>query len=244
MNRAIICLLSLAIGCTDSSPSPWTGATLTVAGSVIDFSSKAPIAGAQVCVYSPLTSPKACATTGADGTVSLSGVPAGTQEMISATKSGYVSLMQMGTLTAANATLRGTMPTIGAATALGTVVSVEADLTNLGHLVFITGAGNGPTPDGGMPNDTAGVTASLSPASGKGPFYANTAGVPDTSLTATTTSGFGSFLNLPPGDYDLTFSPPSGKTCTEVYAWSNGKPNGFKVRIVAGFITGVILACK
>src|SRR5262245_23682366 len=96
----VVCLL--AIGCNETSS--WTGATLTASGAVTDFTSRAPIAGAQVCVYTPPTNPKACITTGADGTFSLPGVPAGTEEMISMTKSGYVSLMEMGTLTASNAT--------------------------------------------------------------------------------------------------------------------------------------------
>jgi hypothetical protein len=241
MKRAIlVCLLGLAIGCSESTP--WTGATLTVSGRLTDYTSRNPIAGAAVCVYFPQTSPKACTATAADGTYSLPGVPSGTQEMISASAAGYVSVLQMGTVTADKSTINGFMPTVGAANAIGTVVSVELDLTK-GQLVFIEDAGMGPPPDGGMAMNPADVTVSLSPASGKGPFYANTAGVPDTSLQKTTTSGFGAFLNLAPGDYDLTFSPPSGKTCTANHAWSNGKPNGIKVRIAAGFITALIASC-
>jgi hypothetical protein len=65
----------------------------------------------------------------------------------------------------------------------------------------------------GVTGALAEYTVEISPEEGSGPFYSDANGKLDKSLEASSASGWGTFLNLPAGDYDLSFTA-TGLTCT------------------------------
>ena len=72
--------------------------------------------------------------------------------------------------------------------------------TNTGVLAF--SISNGINGDGiNIPN----VAVDLLPQSGDGPFYSNALGIPVDDLTATSDNGGGVVINLPQGNYQLTY---------------------------------------
>ena len=83
-----------------------------------------------------------------------------------------------------------------------------------------------------------GVSASMTPASGVGPYYVSSNNLPDKTLTATTTAGFGLFANVTPGDVEVTMTHPT-KSCPLLpTAWPGSTSNAAKVRVVGGYLTG------
>jgi hypothetical protein len=62
----------------------------------------------------------------------------------------------------------------------------------------------------------AGVAATLQPMdAGVGPIYLGETGLPDSSLTETSSAGYYGWANIPPGPHTFTLSHPSS-TCRHV----------------------------
>jgi hypothetical protein len=112
---------------------------------------------------------------------------------------------------------------------LGFVIS-ETIMATKGHIFVQTG-------------DAAGVTVTLTPTSGAGPFYATAAGVPSTTLTETTTSGTAIFANVDPGDYVVTFSHATLTCAPTGFAWAGTAAETTRVPVQADHITSTIVTC-
>jgi hypothetical protein len=89
-----------------------------------------------------------------------------------------------------------------------------------------------------------GLTVSLDPASGMGPFYFTPLGDPDPSRRATSTWSSTLFARLPPGEVRVTVGPEP-VACTTYYGgWPSDRPNSIRVPVVAGFETRVTVRCQ
>jgi hypothetical protein len=152
-----------------------------------------------------------CQLTDADGLFTLTGLPSDSDIVLTVEKNGYlpsVKLMHM--------------PTTNAFVPLGIGLVREADLpTTDGELdlksngvldFFVFDSSTGASVPAALP----GVKVTLSPETEARPLYQASDGTYDASLRATPQAdGFtgGLFLNVPPGDYKLSFTPPGGYTC-------------------------------
>lgn len=102
---------------------------------------------------------------------------------------------------------------------------------------------------GGLASEIiSGVTASLSPASGTGPIYADPSNDPDPSLTATVASNLVLFGNVAPGPVTITVNA-GNKTCNTpekiIGAWPASRPDTLPVLVAAGAMTeDVYLWCR
>ena len=212
-----------------------TTATVTERGTVIDLSSKNPVANLQVCLYSPMLSPQPCATTGADGTYSLPGIPASTQVAASLTGGAYYPSLYLKTTGAADETNDIEAISSGTITLLTAVVNVQADPTN-------------PPPDGGTgPAHNSGISVALTPSSGSGPFYLDATGIPQmvNKQSMTSAKGVGAYINVDPGVVELTYTAPAGITCAAPIAgWPGSTPSSIKALVVAGYGTAAYMTCK
>lgn len=213
------------------------GPTVTVSGQTVALSDlTTPIADFKVCVYQqPAIT---CVKSDAQGYFFLTGVPASTEVLLEFTKEP-TQFPVLRTVTTTNANTD-----IGS---IGYPTKTEANL-------FAFAAGTTIDPTKGQvlisafqPGSSAqftgqdGVTATMTPMSGSGPFYVKDSQppAPDKTLTATSTLGFGLFANTNPGTVEIDMVHPT-KTCTQLplASWKASKPSGSKVPVVAGYLTG------
>jgi hypothetical protein len=256
--RAIsVSLLVALAGCNSSNATTDLGpgmgmdltaptATITEHGTVTDLQSKKPIANLQICLFSPMLSPQPCATTAADGTYTLPGIPASTQVAASIKGGAYYPTLYLKTTGAADETYDLQAIASGTITLLAAVVNVQADDTK-GDIAFIALDGN-PPPDGGTgPAHNSGIAVALSPSSGSGPFYLAANGIPQmvNQQTVTSTQGVGTYINVDPGVVELTYTPPAGVTCsTPIAGWPGSTPSSIKALVAAGYGTAAYMTCK
>jgi hypothetical protein len=222
------------------------GATVTESGLVTDLTSKMPVSGVQICLYSPMLSPKPCATTAANGSYTLPGVPAGAQVAVSLDGGSYYPSLYLKTTGTSDETFNLLAISMGTITLLEAIVSVQEDSTK-GQLAFIALDGN-PPPDGGTgPAHNAGIAVTLNPASGSGPFYLDSNGIPQPTNKQSTTSakGVGAYLNVAPGIVELTYAPPPGVTCsTPIGGWPGSTSSSIQALIAPGYGTSAYMTCK
>lgn len=160
------------------------------------------------------------ATTGADGTVTIPGVPAGVWQVEELVSTGWVAISpSAGTVT---------VPIGGT----GTFVAGNARPAPLSGTVFIDGNNNGVLD--GSEDGRAGVTLTLTGTTGLGRAV--------TSTTQSTGDGTYEFPNLLPGTYAVRMTTPAGLTATTGVTRPNriitsgvGNPNNdFGLRAVTG----------
>ena len=89
----------------------------------------------------------------------------------------------------------------------------------------------------------AGLTMSLSPSSGSGPFYDDANGAPDKTLQATSAIGTTHFGGVAPGDLEVSFGPSNLFCSAIVGAWPSEHPGMVRVPVVAGVETIVGVRC-
>lgn len=87
-------------------------------------------------------------------------------------------------------------------------------------------------------NTTADATASLMPNSGVGPIYTNDGGIPQTSLTKTSTTGTYLMLNVDPGNPRVQVAKP-GVSCLPDIGVQGNPANTTVVPVEAGAFTVV-----
>jgi hypothetical protein len=127
------------------------------------------------------------------------------------------------------------------ATALTKVVTAARPwpATDVGLIAVRTFTG----PRGTIATSLAGATIALVEKAGKGPVYADAAGNPDLSLTATSSSGLAYFFDLPPGDRELEITHP-GHTCDDhVWSWNGSMPQRTLVPVTAGALATPSINC-
>jgi len=198
------------------------------AGPPVDAGSSppTPIVGGMVCVYQHPEIP--CQTTAADGTYELI-VPANEVVSITAQAAGHVNTLYANyvnnALPGSHVVGTSNMPTTSLAQTFTTALGGTFPWGSTGALTF---QANLVTPvDGGSTStQLAGTTVSISPAvpATDGPFYTAASGLPDKMNTATTGAGWGGYVDVPVGTYQLTvmnqmatcgqFSSPTATTAT------------------------------
>jgi hypothetical protein len=177
-----------------------------------------PVEGAEVCIHENNT--VACASSGADGSFTLTDVAIQQEVMLTVTKDGYepsATQIFVG-VNDMEVALPVPMLTEDAVKEAEDTTGITLDETK-GSIIASVGISE-LVPDAGagfVYTSLEGVTASLDPASGDGPFYADADGKIDLSLQATSELGGLSFLNVEPGDYTLSFDH-STMVCSGAYA--------------------------
>ena len=198
-----------------------------------------PVADFKVCVYGQPQVP--CVMTNAIGYYELDGVPGNSELLIEFTKTSYLPVLR--TITTATTTLdMGTIqyPTTAEATAFASLAGVTLDpakgqvLATALKTVILSDGGTGFTGQDG-------VSVSMSPATGAGPFYASAGALPlpDPNLTATSTNGLALFANVDVGEVEVEMTHAT-LACTRYVeaTWAGSTGTASRVPIVAGYLVG------
>ena len=201
----------------------------------------APLADYELCLIVPKQDPPRCTKSGADGSYTLY-VPPSSQIAVSYRKDDYFPEIGMSVTETTDQEVNfGGLPS-ARGPLLASLVGATLDAAR-GQVVFSVFGPGAFVPNGG-PGGLPGVTAALSPPSGSKPFYEDAAGVPDKSLTSTSTETSGGFLNVEPGSYTAIFTPPAGKSCRYFAGWPSPTPGAVTFLVQAGTITHVSVACE
>ncbi len=239
-------------GSTGGSAGTDAGATVTFSGTVTEFSftpgTTTPIADVQICLSGSTTPP--CTKTDASGKYTWPGLPANTEGAALFTKTGYASVAVVGVTETADETIDATMPTEAVAQTFATAAGFTWPLAGksiIGFAAVEDVASDAGADAGTVATGVAGATVSISPSGGKGPVYLNASDLPDQTATATSSAGAGFFGDLPPGEYTIKVTSPSGKTCTRApqSGWAAASADSIKVPAIADFvISAVRFVCK
>lgn len=204
--------------------------TLTINGTLTELTATGaggPIEGVLICVIVPLGGP--CVMSAADGTFTATGIPETTEMLVELTAPLYQPALATVTTGTTDVTFSYLMAKRATVSTLGTIIGQRIDATK-GQIFVQAG-------------DAAGVTVTLSPASGTGPFYSTATGIPSRTLTETTVSGAAVFANVDPGEYIVTFShatlmcPPTG------FAWAGTVAETTRVPVQADHVSSTVALC-
>ncbi|MEW5851008.1 MAG: hypothetical protein AB2A00_19635 [Myxococcota bacterium] len=208
--------------------------TITISGVTEDGITDAPLPDVEICVHERDDIP--CTKSDLAANFSLINVPQSSEIMLKFFKFGYYEHLAMFTTTTENENFHYGLVSNDGMTLMTGTVGVSID-DNKSQIIFGTNDRKGG-------ERVEGVSVSISPSveDGHGPFYQTDNGL-DGDLTATTAKGIGAFLNLEPGDYELTFTAP-GKTCTPHFAWKGSGDGKVKIRLVAGHSTYASAICN
>jgi hypothetical protein len=89
----------------------------------------------------------------------------------------------------------------------------------------------------------ANVQALLAPSVGDGPYYVIGETVSDT-FNETDESGYGFFVNVPPGDYTVSFTSLDGDSCTAQSMTAEDASGANKVVAVSGYMSVASARCE
>jgi hypothetical protein len=247
--RTAIVLACGYVACGGSSKKPHPDAPPDVIGSVLTGTvldeGSSPVAGAQVCIVGHPEVP--CATSAADGTYSIhvAFLPADADLAVTTTASGH-----LGGVALLHETMGGLL---WEDVPLWTDASATTRLATQGGFTYPTAQDGFVELDvqGATVGSLTGATASLSPASGAGPVYADPTGTLDRARTSTSSSGFAFFGNVAPGMYAITVTAAQ-KTCSVMNGasviagdWPGAGSATTAVQVVAGAMTQRIsVICK
>jgi hypothetical protein len=231
----------------------YSGTVVTaVPGSI---GSEAPLAGASVCVVDDKGAKVAsipCVTTDSKGAYTIPNLTPNQQIIVEYSKSGYtsqVAAVDVGTADIMRIQLRlAKIPADGGVdggqrTNFGWDPSVVMDPKNGTVNVFAVQAAKIDGGTNGLGIDyTTGVSFTITPKKGDGPFYVGADESWSSGATATT-GGYGAwFLNLPPGTYSLGATSAT-LTCTPIAGNGYGWPQTdgtLKAPIIAGLNTQAV----
>jgi hypothetical protein len=196
-----------------------------------------PLSGVKVCVDQH---PEiACVTSDANGNFTLLGVPPRTNLVLTCEKAGYVNASK--SVQTSSTDVQESAPIDMFANHASPADTPPAGVTLDGTKGSVLFFALGPVPGSADPNAfglLAGVSVTLSPAAGKGPYFFGVGDKkPDLSLTKTL-GGAGLYYNVDPGDYTLTFDDPD-YDCAAIGGGFGGwgvpaPPNGVKFTVLAG----------
>jgi hypothetical protein len=204
-----------------------------VSGSIVALIDQvSPVAGMQVCVYGDSSVP--CVFTDEFGAYAISGVEADAEILLQFTKAGYFpAVVTVKTTLAALDIGEFPAPSTGEASIFASIAGVTLDSAKGQLLGTAVQTGS----SGGLVGQD-GITMTISPASGTGPFYTNAQSLPDPAATSTGPSGLGLWANVNPGEVEVTFTHPT-KTCTPLaMAWPGTAANSVRMTVVAGYLVG------
>jgi hypothetical protein len=214
------------------------GDTIFVSGTMHSWNKDDPfdapaLAGVEVCLHG---SDQPCVTSASDGTFSLPGVPKNSKVVITMKAEGRVPYARIVETKEVGITIQ---PFENGMALISEVDSflpgIEIDLEKGGIVFFVNGPG---TRFIGVFDWVRGATVTMTPKSGDGPLYLDETHTlaPDATETV---GGWGHFVNMDPGTYELKFTVPDGYTCTEwadqVYGYPTGEALTLEVPVIAGF---------
>jgi hypothetical protein len=216
---------------------PFTGPTIKVYGTTRKYlagSTSYPVLpGVEVCVHTHPELP--CATSDSLGDYTLS-APAEAEIALHFVKEGFMSALAPWTTGKDDQkTDWDLVPQTLASAVAGAVGATWPPPDGKGYFVFYLTA---PTAGG-----TMGATASISPASGVGPYYYDKTGLPDTSLTSVAEGKGGLFVEVDAGEVDVSIQHP-GLICNGgPRHWASATASG-RVPVASGFLTVISLKCS
>jgi hypothetical protein len=205
------------------SPAP---ATVSLGGTLTD--GQGPLAGVAVC----LVGTQKCAQSDVAGNYSIAGLPSSSNVMVTLEKDGYLPLALELAVKVNDVVLSRGLLRLADATALAQAAGAVLDPAKPGLFITVTGRRTG-----------ASVVAAMPAPGGVGPVYENDQGAPDPMRATTGTSGGILYLDVAPGDYDLTLTDPP-VTCSAGTAWPSLKGATLQARAIAGHYTVVLPTCK
>ena len=210
-----------------------TGGTVAVAGRVIvNGPGGTWLSGVEVC----LVETRACVTSGGEGEFSLH-APAHSEVTLTLSKRGHGGVA-LG-LATTGADTRGSvfgMSTDAMLLARKSGVAATHPSDHAGHVVAIASP-----PDREI--GVEGVTLSLQPASGKGPFYAEPDGTFSTKRDRTSSWSAALFTEVAPGEVEIVYG--TSMSCVPGFGgWSSKRTNAVRAPVVSGFETRVAMVCK
>ncbi|MCK6512609.1 hypothetical protein L6R29_21985 [Myxococcota bacterium] len=229
-----------------SEPTPETSAEITpeypsttlVEGSIRSFSTGAFVQGIDVCVDGIPTS---CVTSGSSGEFKITDFPVGKDAILtltSATLGLYPILLPFRI--PPGQSVRPFFVGVVTATELNQLsLALSGKPLDPAKGVLVSDVFDGVY--GNIPVPFAGVTVSMSPASGDGPYYPNNP--PITSSTSTSNAGLAVYFNASPGSFALSYTHLT-KTCKAppIYQQdANGASTGI---LRAGWISLVAAFCN
>ncbi len=209
------------------------GVTATVVGAQEVFGATAPIEGAEVCQDGTDN----CATTNADGQATLQ-IP-GNEEFayaVTPPTSDFFPLLSPQ-VSDSDIPLSPNFTVFGESTLAAFAVLLDTEWPPTTGLLGL-GAWQNPFPElVGIP----GVSLELIEGTGV-PYYFNESDVPDNTLTETTVSGVGGFVEASEGTLEVGLS--GAQNCERPYnAWPGATANQFRFPSRAGFLTAAALWC-
>jgi len=180
----------------------------------------------------------ACATSAADGSFELDGLPPLTNLILTIDKDGFVK--ESKTIQTASTDMNVGNGILMFETSKAAVAGgVTQDPTKGAVSLFAIGPVPGSTDQTAFQTEP-GVSVSLSPKSGDGPHFSNRKGKFDPSAT-TTLDGLAFYYNVDPGDYTLTFTDAQ-LDCAPISIGLSGwgipdPPSSVKFTVLAGYVT-------
>jgi hypothetical protein len=202
-----------------------------IATHTVTFPAQAPIAGALVCLETLAGEQHQCITTGADGTGTFTVDPC-TDWRQTFAAAGYLGANQLNHVDTADITIGTRLVTLAQAQALAHAMGTTYDTSK--PLVVIGTYSPGHVPLAGV---------SLSEENGSTAWYLSGAGVPTTSLGATSGAGLMGFLDPPFGTTEVTATAP-GKTCRPIPSMAGGSPNAALVEVIPGSLNEALIECE
>ena len=191
-----------------------------------------PLTGFEVCVYDG----DECAITDADGRARLE-LPANAETGVTLRREGYVPGITPYTTGDTDLSVATLATSESLIQTLATVLSSEWPMDGTG-VVSVGTIGADPFVFG--ENGIAGVTISGSDA---GRQYYFDGSVPSTAINATTDSlGSGGYVEIPPGDYEVTLGG-TATNCRPYGAWVSDGSNAFAFPVLDGYITYAFVMC-
>jgi hypothetical protein len=214
-------------------PAVDAGPTVHLVGSTVTRAG-APLAGADVCPDGHPEIP--CTKSDAQGKFSLD-VPAEADVAASIVKMGYVSVLFP--ISTGKQDIDGivvSLPAAGERLAMYSRFGAKVPDATTGYLNAFVGTSTSPL---GAP----GVSVSIEPASGRGPFYLADDGSPAVGAKETSRNSVALFANLAPGTVTVRMAA-AGLRCSPTFGgWKTAAPNAVRVPIAPGFETHVAEAC-
>ncbi len=205
------------------------GVTVTYALRVRDLLTNDPVVTARVCVHN--VPEIECVGVDEDGMAQIQ-VPVNAEVQLRTTAIRYFPLLNTLTTTDADGSADIDIGKRSNIAPLLAAVGIDLDETK-GQLAFLAQT----SPGSGL----EGVSVTVTPESGEGPFYTRDS-LPEDGLTATTSDGLGVYANLDPGRIEVVYDNPNGG-CAPGEGWPSSTANALTTNIEAEHLTIVIAYC-
>jgi hypothetical protein len=226
---------------SSSSASAGTGgsqsSTVAIAGTVVPVP-QGTLPGVSICLLDHPEVP--CVTSDGQGKFSID-VPANAEVAITLSKAGFAGVL-VPIATSDKDQLQWAIGLQQEPDVKGFYdASPGATYPDANHGFLAVFAHPSANPQAGLP----GMTASITPVSGTGPFYASpNFKLPDPMLTSTSTSGIVRFADVAPGMLEITAGPATLVCTSNFGGWPSPKANTLRAPIAPGFETHVGVECS